>query len=86
MSKLLSLQLELSFEPPFGETVDAMLDDITFEYCTEGDVPEDSDQLSCDFEKMNTCSWYHDHTASMLWEIEADKPNGECILFNFICF
>ncbi|XP_075875933.1 MAM and LDL-receptor class A domain-containing protein 1 [Nelusetta ayraudi] len=59
-------KLDLSFDPPMS-TMDVMLDDMKFEYCAEGDVPEDSDQLSCDFEE-NTCSWYHDYTASMLWE------------------
>lgn len=44
-----------------------MLDDINFEYCAEGEVPAGSDQLSCNFEK-DTCSWYHDYTASLLWK------------------
>lgn len=49
-----------------------MLDDISFENCGEGDVPAGSDQLSCDFEK-DTCSWYHDYTASLLWK----RSNGK---------
>lgn len=44
-----------------------MLDDVSFENCAQGDVPAGSDRLSCDFEK-DTCSWYHDYTASLLWE------------------
>ncbi|XP_071348966.1 MAM and LDL-receptor class A domain-containing protein 2 isoform X2 [Trachinotus anak] len=46
---------------------DVMLDDISFDSCGEGDVPAGSDQLSCDFEK-DTCSWYPDYTASLLWD------------------
>uniref|UniRef100_A0A3Q3KDZ0 MAM domain-containing protein n=1 Tax=Monopterus albus TaxID=43700 RepID=A0A3Q3KDZ0_MONAL len=53
-----------------------MLDDISFENCAEGDVPIGSDQLSCDFEK-DTCSWYHDYTASILWERSNGKFNKE---------
>lgn len=64
-------------------TTDVMLDDIKFEYCAEGDVPEGSDQLSCDFEE-NTCSWYHDYTASMLWEEGIGQQ--EFILFQFHLF
>lgn len=63
---LLFLQLQLSFSPPFLASKDVMLDDINFENCAEGDVPAGSDQLTCDFEK-DTCSWYHDYTASLLW-------------------
>lgn len=48
-----------------------MLDDISFENCAEGDIPEESGNLSCDFEK-DTCSWYHDYTASLLWK----RSNG----------
>lgn len=44
-----------------------MLDDIRFENCGEGDVPAESDRLSCDFEK-DACSWYHDYTANLLWK------------------
>ncbi|XP_014854147.1 PREDICTED: MAM and LDL-receptor class A domain-containing protein 2-like [Poecilia mexicana] len=60
-------KLLISYEPSFGEKKDVMLDDISFENCAEGDVPEESDNLSCDFEK-DTCSWYHDYTASLLWK------------------
>uniref|UniRef100_A0A3B4UGA7 MAM domain-containing protein n=1 Tax=Seriola dumerili TaxID=41447 RepID=A0A3B4UGA7_SERDU len=52
-----------------------MLDDISFDNCGEGDVPAGSDQLSCDFEN-DTCSWYHDYTASLLWERTSGKYNG----------
>jgi len=45
---------------------DVMLDDITFKYCREGDVPAGSNQLTCDFEK-DTCSWYHNSTTGLLW-------------------
>ncbi|XP_055359914.1 MAM and LDL-receptor class A domain-containing protein 2 isoform X2 [Betta splendens] len=50
----------------FGGT-DVMLDDISFEYCGDSDVPPGSDHLSCDFEE-HTCSWYHDYTSSLLWK------------------
>lgn len=58
-----------------------MLDDISFENCGEGEVPAGSDQLSCDFEE-NTCSWYHDYTASLMWKrsngnLEGPAGNGE---------
>ncbi|KAM7379552.1 hypothetical protein PAMP_005098 [Pampus punctatissimus] len=68
----------ISFEPPFMEHPDIMLDDITFENCAAGDVPAGSDQLSCDFEN-NTCSWYHDYTASLLWKRskEIQGPDGK---------
>lgn len=62
-----------------------MLDDISFDNCVDGDVPEGSDQLSCDFEK-DTCSWYQDYTASLLWEMaksgQYGKPvgNGEYLI------
>nr|XP_020490862.1 MAM and LDL-receptor class A domain-containing protein 1-like isoform X1 [Labrus bergylta] len=60
-------KLQFSFSQPFLEVKDVMLDDIIFEYCLEGDVPAGSDRLSCDFED-NSCSWYHDYTASLLWK------------------
>lgn len=57
-----------------------MVDDISFEYCKEGEVPAGSEQLSCDFE-TDTCSWYPDYTASLLWERSDgrydDGPAGE---------
>nr|XP_020447005.1 MAM and LDL-receptor class A domain-containing protein 1-like isoform X2 [Monopterus albus] len=65
-----------SLSPSFLGTSDIMLDDISFENCAEGDVPIGSDQLSCDFEK-DTCSWYHDYTASILWERSNGKFNKE---------
>lgn len=79
------------------ETIETMLDDIIFENCAEEDVPAGSDQLSCDFEK-DTCSWYHDYTASLLWERTNGgfngKPTGkgeypinskhECCPYNYI--
>lgn len=43
-----------------------MLDDIDFPSCNEGEVPPGSDLLTCDFEK-DTCAWYPDHFASLLW-------------------
>lgn len=61
------VQLLFSFKPTIMEKLDVMLDDIAFEYCKEGEVPPGSDNLSCDFEK-DTCAWYHDYTASLLWK------------------
>lgn len=56
-----------------------MLDDIRFENCGEGEVPAGSDQLSCHFDE-DTCSWYHDYTASLLWKRSnggfGDGPTG----------
>lgn len=50
------------------------MDDITLMSCAEGDIPADSEQLSCDFEK-NTCGWYLDHSASITWErSKGQKP------------
>uniref|UniRef100_A0A3P8UAG2 MAM domain-containing protein n=1 Tax=Amphiprion percula TaxID=161767 RepID=A0A3P8UAG2_AMPPE len=49
-----------------------MLDDIMFENCGEEDIPAGSDHLSCDFEK-DTCSWYHDYTATLLWKMTDGK-------------
>ncbi|XP_074507832.1 MAM and LDL-receptor class A domain-containing protein 1 [Sebastes fasciatus] len=69
-------KLLFSFSPLFMESMDVMLDDIIFENCGEGDVPAGSDQLSCDFEK-DTCSWYHDHTASHLWKRSNKGPTGK---------
>ncbi|XP_031148872.2 MAM and LDL-receptor class A domain-containing protein 1-like [Sander lucioperca] len=70
-------KLRFSFHPPFMDDRDVMLDDISFENCVEGDVPAGSDQLSCDFEK-DTCSWYPDYTASLLWErINKELSEGE---------
>lgn len=72
-------QLLFSFSPPFLGETDVMLDDISFENCGEGDIPAGSDQLSCDFEE-DTCSWYHDYTASLLWKRSnrkfSDGPTG----------
>lgn len=64
---VLFVQLLFTFSPPFNEDKDVMLDDVNFEYCAENDIPPGSDQLSCDFEN-DTCSWYHDYTASLLWK------------------
>lgn len=57
-----------------------MLDDIKFENCTDGDVPEGSDQLSCGFDE-DTCSWYTDYTASILWERDKNGLEGEFFSF-----
>ncbi|KAF7668436.1 hypothetical protein LDENG_00014610 [Lucifuga dentata] len=65
-------KLLISFRPPAHRARDVMLDDIMFEHCWEGDVPAGSDQLSCDFEK-DTCSWYHDHNASLIWKRTKDS-------------
>lgn len=76
----LFLQLRLSFDQGFLTEKDVMVDDISFEYCEEGEVPAGSEQLSCDFE-TDTCSWYPDYTASLLWERSDgrydDGPAGE---------
>lgn len=71
----LFLQLQISFEHPIIGSKDVMLDDITFDYCAEGDVPPGSEQLSCNFEN-DTCSWYHDYTASLLWKRTKHELNG----------
>ncbi|XP_056452213.1 MAM and LDL-receptor class A domain-containing protein 1-like [Gadus chalcogrammus] len=61
-------KLEFSFDAPFLDVCDVMLDDITLKHCGEWDVPAGSDQLTCDFEK-DTCSWYADNTKRLLWKI-----------------
>lgn len=76
----------MSFKASLFDDVDVMLDDIEFENCAEGDVPADSDRLSCDFDEKDTCSWYHDYTASMLWETEGSSKNGEFTLSEFHWF
>lgn len=53
-----------------------MLDDIKFENCADGDVPEGSDQLSCSFDK-DICSWYPDYTASILWKRDENGLDGK---------
>ncbi|TKS79616.1 LDL-receptor class A domain-containing protein 2 Skeletal organic matrix MAM and [Collichthys lucidus] len=68
-------KLQFSYRRSFLDTKDIMLDDISFDYCGDGEVPAGSDQLSCDFEK-DTCSWYHDYTASLLWERSDGKYYG----------
>lgn len=75
------LQLQLSFSPPFSRKPVVVLDDIQFENCADEDVPAGSDQLSCDF-KTDTCSWYHDYTAGLLWERSNDKLNEKS---EFLC-
>uniref|UniRef100_A0AAQ5YK66 MAM domain-containing protein n=1 Tax=Amphiprion ocellaris TaxID=80972 RepID=A0AAQ5YK66_AMPOC len=65
-------KLLFSFKPPYKAIRDVMLDDIMFENCGEEDIPAGSDHLSCDFEK-DTCSWYHDYTASLLWKMTDGK-------------
>ncbi|KAM9718846.1 MAM and LDL-receptor class A domain-containing protein 1 [Menidia menidia] len=64
-------KLQFSHSPSFMGPTDVMVDDITFEYCGNEDIPDGSDRLSCDFEK-DTCSWYHDYTASLMWK----RSNG----------
>lgn len=71
----LFLQLELSFDHSLFGSNDAMMDDISFEYCAEGDVPPGPEQLSCHFEN-DTCSWYHDYTASLLWTRTSQDLSG----------
>lgn len=83
MSKLLSLQLEFSYESPFFAEGLILLDDVGFDYCAEEDVPVDSDQLSCDFNQMTTCSWYHDFSASTVWKHEVATSDGEFTQFQF---
>ncbi|XP_037131957.1 MAM and LDL-receptor class A domain-containing protein 1 isoform X1 [Syngnathus acus] len=60
-------KLQFSFDCPFFKPTDVMLDDVSFDKCAEGDVPPGSEKLSCHFEK-DTCSWYHDYSASILWQ------------------
>ncbi|XP_026169194.1 MAM and LDL-receptor class A domain-containing protein 2 [Mastacembelus armatus] len=69
-------KLLFSFSPSFMARSDVMLDDISFENCREGDIPAGSDQLSCDFEK-DTCSWYHDYSAHLLWKRSKEKFNED---------
>lgn len=63
-----------------------MLDDINFENCADGDVLEGSDQLSCGFEN-DTCSWYADYTASILWKREKNGlgKDGEFFCLFLLC-
>lgn len=81
---ILFLQLRFSFSPAFSVDSDVMLDDVSFDYCRDGDFPTGSNQLSCDFEK-DTCSWNHDYTASLLWKRskmsfnEVPTAEGECL-------
>ncbi|XP_077471884.1 MAM and LDL-receptor class A domain-containing protein 1 isoform X3 [Stigmatopora argus] len=49
------------------DSTNAMLDDVKFENCAEGEIPAGSEQLSCNFEE-DTCSWYHDYNATILWQ------------------
>ncbi|XP_034411292.1 MAM and LDL-receptor class A domain-containing protein 2 [Cyclopterus lumpus] len=78
-------KLRFSFSPQYLEANDVMLDDVRFDHCREGDFPVGSDQLSCDFEK-DTCSWYDDYTASLLWKTsneifsEDSTPKGYYML------
>ncbi|RVE62060.1 hypothetical protein OJAV_G00176900 [Oryzias javanicus] len=65
-------KLLFSYTPSFMETKEVMLDDITFENCGQEDVPGGSERLTCDFER-DACAWYHDYTASLLW----DRNNGK---------
>lgn len=52
-----------------------MMDDIKLVGCAEGDIPEGSEQLSCDFE-TNTCGWYTDQSANLTWErSKGQKPS-----------
>ncbi|XP_055007320.1 MAM and LDL-receptor class A domain-containing protein 1 isoform X2 [Boleophthalmus pectinirostris] len=60
-------KLQFVSQRPFMGHSDIKLDDILFNNCGLDDIPPASDQLSCDFEK-DTCSWYHDYTANLLWD------------------
>lgn len=82
----LSLQLQLLFRPSIFSKPDIMLDDIKFENCADGDVLEGSDQLSCSFDN-DTCSWYADYTASILWKKDKKglDEGGEFICFSLFC-
>lgn len=69
------LQLLFSVDPTYIGNQDVMIDDITLMGCAEGDIPADSEQLSCDFER-NTCGWYIDHSDSLIWErTKGRKPS-----------
>lgn len=63
-----------------------MLDDIKFENCADGDVLEGSDQLSCGFDS-DTCSWYDDYTAGILWKRDSDAldKDGEFFSLSLFC-
>lgn len=84
----LLLQLQLSLAPSLLSTPVVVLDDIQFENCADKDVPAGSDQLSCDF-KIDTCSWYHDYTADLLWEKQKvalhDKSEFPCLSLSCHC-
>ncbi|XP_057713068.1 MAM and LDL-receptor class A domain-containing protein 1 [Corythoichthys intestinalis] len=68
---------KLQFSFSCYESTDAMLDDVKFEKCAEGDIPAVSEQLSCNFED-DTCSWYHDYEASILWQrVKGGFPHHE---------
>ncbi|XP_056333186.1 MAM and LDL-receptor class A domain-containing protein 1 isoform X2 [Danio aesculapii] len=74
-NRALGSKLVFSVDPTYIGAQDIMLDDISLTDCAEGDVPADSDQLSCDFEK-DTCSWYHDLSTEITWRREdGQKPS-----------
>ncbi|XP_061694563.1 MAM and LDL-receptor class A domain-containing protein 2 isoform X2 [Syngnathoides biaculeatus] len=60
-------KLQFSYNCPYYEPTTVMLDDVSFQKCAEGDIPDGFEQLSCHFEE-DTCSWFHDYTASILWK------------------
>ncbi|KAL2097653.1 hypothetical protein ACEWY4_006860 [Coilia grayii] len=67
-------KLAFSVSPFFGNQ-DVMLDDITFNYCNEGEVPPGSNMLTCDFDN-DICAWYFDQSATIMWKRAKSPPFG----------
>ncbi|TRY97687.1 hypothetical protein DNTS_035487, partial [Danionella cerebrum] len=74
----LGSKLVFSVDPVFIGQQDIMLDDIILKDCAEGDIPADSDRLSCDFEE-DACSWFHDQSAEITWK----RENGQRPSFGY---